>query len=72
MDELKVKLNTKFVKNMVAKFIRKTIFKKSGHDVTVELQELSVEMKGDKVYLHTTVDANISTEEFMKLMKRML
>lgn len=72
MDELKLKLDTKFMKGIAAKFIQKAIFKKSGHEVKVDLQEISVEMKGEKVHLHTTVDAEITKEEFMKLIKRML
>ena len=72
MDELKLKLNTKFMKNIVAKFVQKAIFKKTGHEVSVHFDDVAVDMDADKVRLHTTVDVEMSKEEFMKLVKRML
>jgi hypothetical protein len=72
MDELKLKLSTKFMKNIVASLIQKAILKKVGHEVLVDIEEIDIQMKDGKVQLHTTVDAEVSTEEFMRIIKRMI
>ena len=35
MDELKMRLSTKFMKNMVSKIISKSVYKKTGYKVNV-------------------------------------
>ena len=72
MDELKLKLSTKWTRNIVAKFVQKVILKKSGHNVSVHFDEVSAETSEDKVRVRATVDVEMSKEEFKKLIKEML
>ena len=68
MDELKLKLSTKFMRNLVAKLITKIIQKKLGYKVKVQLNELEVNViDGDAVVL-ANVEAKMDNKEFMKLL----
>lgn len=69
MDELKLVLNTKFMKNIVTKIIAKAIHKKTGYKVDVQLNEVRVESMDGKIHLHTNLDAEINTEDFIKIVK---
>lgn len=69
MDELKLALSTKFMKGIVTKMIAKALFKKTGYKIDILLNELKLETSDGKVYLHANVDAEMNSEEFVKLIK---
>lgn len=69
MDELKLVLNTKFMKNIVTKLIAKAIFKKTGYEIDIQLNEIKLETVDGKVCLHTDLDAEINKEDFVKIIK---
>lgn len=72
MDELKMKLRTNFMRNLLAGYISKLIYKKIGHEVGVNIEEVSIETVNGKVKLHVNVDAEISNDEFMKIIKQLM
>lgn len=69
MDELKLKLSTKFMRGIIAKIISKAIYNKLGYKIDIELNEIVIEMIDGKVHLHTNVDASIDNEEFKNIVK---
>lgn len=69
MDELRMRLSTKFMKNIVSKIISKSVYKKTGYKVNVQLNKIDIEMVDGKIYLHADVDGEIENEEFMKIIK---
>lgn len=69
MDELRLNLSTKFMKNIVAKLLAKAIYKKFGYRVDVELNTISVEVNNGKAYIHADVDAKIDNGELVKIVK---
>lgn len=69
MDELKMILSTKFMRGIVTKIIAKAIFKKTGFDVNVQLNELKVETVDGKVCVHMDVDADVNKEDFVAIVK---
>ena len=69
MDELKLNLSGRFMKGIVTKMIAKTIKKKLGYQIDIQLHELGVEAIGGKVYLHINADAEMSSSDFAKLVK---
>lgn len=66
MDELKLKLSTKFMRGIVAKVISKMIFKKFNVKPSIEVNEIEVEMKDGNVRFHISVDGNLDEKSFMK------
>ena len=69
MDELKMSLSTKFMKGIVTKIISKAILKKTGYNINIQLNEIKLETVDGKVCLHADVDAEISNEDFINIIK---
>ena len=67
MDELKLKLSTRFMRGMVAKLVAKTISKKLGYDIDILLNEIEIKTEDGKVKLHLNIDAQMDNEEFKKV-----
>ena len=69
MDELKLKLSTKWMRSIVTKLIAKAIFKKTGYQIDILLNQIEVENVNGKVYLHADLDAEMDSDKFIKLIK---
>lgn len=69
MDEMKLRLSTKFMRNTVAKIISKTVFKKCGVKPDIILNEVSVELIDGRVHFYLDVDAEVDGKELLKLTK---
>ena len=69
MDELKLKLSTKFMRGMVAKLVSKTLYKKFGYDIDIQINEIEIKTEDGKIRLHTSVDAELNNDEFIKILK---
>lgn len=69
MDELKMSLSTKFMRSIVTKIISKAIFKKTGYNINIQLNEIKLETIDGKVCLHADVDAEINNEDFISIIK---
>lgn len=67
MDELRIKLTTKFMRGILSKLISKMIYKKYGYKVNVHIKYMDIwNIDGD-----TNIDLNLGvkmdSEEFGKL-----
>ena len=69
MDELKLKLSTKFMRGIITKLISKIIFSKFGYSIDIQLNEIQVKNEGGKIKLHADVDAEMTNEEFVRIIK---
>ena len=69
MDELKLRLSTKWLRGIVSGFITKTLAKKLGYNVGVQINELEVKMEYGKVRVRCNVDAEMEVSDFMKLLQ---
>lgn len=69
MDEMKVKLSTKFMRNIVAKLIARTIYKKYGYKVDIQLNDLDISVIDGETSVNTNVEIKLNSSEFMKLIK---
>lgn len=67
-DEFKVKLSTKFMRNIVAKLLAKAIQKKFGCKVKIQLNELDVQVINGETSVKTNVELKMDSQEFMKIM----
>lgn len=70
MDELKMKLSTKFMKGIVSKLISMTIQKKTGYKVNIQLNDLDIKIIDGEAHIHADVDGTINKDEFMKIIKK--
>lgn len=72
MDEMKLKLTTKFMRGIVSKLIEKSIYKKYGYRVNVQLNNLDINIIDGETTINTNVEAKISNEEFKKMMTKLI
>ena len=69
MDEMKLKLSTKFMKGLLAKFISKSIKKKYGYKVDIHINEINLDMFNGDTNLHLDVDVKVNGDEFKSLIE---
>ena len=69
MDEMKLKLSTKFMRNVASKLIARSIYKKYGYKVNVHLNDLDIRMIDGETNISTNLDIKLDSDEFMKIMK---
>ena len=69
MDEMKLKLSTKFMRNIAAKLISKAIYKKTGCKVNIQLDELDVSVIDGETRIKTNVEVKLNSNEFNKIME---
>ena len=69
MDEMKVKLSTKFMRNLVSKLLAKAIYKKYGYKVNIQLNVLDISVIDGETKISTNVEVKLESQEFMKIVK---
>lgn len=69
MDLFMLKLSTKFMKGRVAKFISKTVYKKFGYKVDIQLNDVLIDVIDGDVRVHIDADGKMNKTEFHRLME---
>lgn len=72
MDEMKLKISTSIMKNLLTKIVRKVIKKKYGCDVCIHLNDLNIELTDGRAYVHLNVDADMNQNDLMKVMNSII
>ena len=72
MDEMKLKLSTNFMKSIVSKLIAKSIYKKYGCKVNIQLDELDINSIDGETTINANVEAKINSDEFRKMMTKLV
>lgn len=67
MDEMKIKLSTKFMRGMVAKILTKVIFSKFGVKPEITVNGLEAELKDGKIRFHVDMDGEIDEDVLLKI-----
>ena len=69
MDEMKVKLTTKFMRNIAAKAIAMFIKSKYGYKVDIQLNDLDISVVDGETNVSVNVEAKLDSKEFVKIVK---
>jgi hypothetical protein len=69
MDELKLRLTTKFMRNLASKLIARAIYKKYGYKVDIRLNDLDLSIIDGETKITTNVEVKLDSKEFMKIVK---
>ena len=69
MDEMKVKLTTKFMRNIAAKAIAMFIKSKYGYKVDIQLNDLDINIVDGETNISVNVEAKLDSKEFVKIVK---
>lgn len=67
MDEMNIV--SKFTTVMISKIAKKALQKKLGYDVNIQLNEIKASIADGKTHVHVDVDAELSKEELLKILK---
>lgn len=69
MDEMKLTLRTRFMRNIVAKLLSKAIDKKLGYKVKIQLNDLDVDIVDGETKISTSLELKVDSNEFKKIIK---
>lgn len=67
MDSMKIE--SKFMTGVISKLVNVALRKKLGYDIDIQLNEVNTTVTDGKTHVHLDVDAEISKEELVKLLK---
>lgn len=67
MDEMKLKLSTKFMRGIIAKIISKSIYNKFGFKPKIQINEIEAEMKDGKICFHINADGEVDDKILLKI-----
>ena len=66
MDEMKI--SSKFMRNLVAKLVKKAVKKNVGYEVDIQLNGLTATITDGAAHIHLNVDAELGKDELAKLL----
>ena len=69
MDELKIAINSAFMKRIIKTVLSKAIEKKLGYKIVIQVNEIKANVTGGMVELHLDIDGQTTTDELGKLLK---
>lgn len=69
MDELKIAINSAFMKRIIKTVLSKVIEKKLGYKIDIQINEIKADVNGGAVKLHLDIDGQTTTDELSKLLK---
>lgn len=69
MDELKLVISTRFMRNLITKLLAKAICKKTGYQMDIQIHAIEAETHDGKIRLHMDVEAEMNSEDLMKALK---
>lgn len=69
MDEMKIKLSTRFMRGFISKIAMKMISSKLGIKPDILINSITFEKRGDMYHVHLSVDADIKEHDIFKLME---
>ena len=69
MDEMRVKLSTKFMRTILAKLLAKFIKMKTGYKVDIQIHEFDFWSISGDTTVKTNLEVKLKSEEFNKILK---
>lgn len=69
MDELKLVISTRFMRNIITKILAKAIYKRTGYRVDIQINRVEADTYDGKVRIHMDVDAEMNGEDLMRALK---
>lgn len=69
MDEMRLKLSTNFMKGIAAKLIARSIYKRTGCRVNIQINDLDFWAIDGDTTVKLNVEARLNSDEFNKIIK---
>ena len=69
MDEMRMKLSSKFMRNIASKLISRAIYKKTGCKVNIQINDLDAWVIDGDTTVKLNVEAKLKSNDFNKIME---
>ena len=69
MDEMKISLSTKWMKDIITKLVSKAIYNKLGYKIDIRINEIEVRTSDGRIQIHADVDAETDKQELTRIVK---
>lgn len=69
MDEMLIRLRTKFMRKVVSTLVSKSIQSKTGYKVDIQFEDLDASFEDGEITIKANLEAKLSKDEFMKILK---
>lgn len=69
MDEMKMKLTSKFMRGLVSKLLSKFVSTKLGYKVDIQFEHLDINVVDGETDITANIKAHVDSPEFVKLVK---
>lgn len=69
MDEMRVKLKTKFMRNIAAKLLAKAVYNKLGVKVKIQFEDLDVWVIDGDATIKVNAEVKMNSKDFNKIME---
>lgn len=67
MDEMKIKISTKIMRNLISKIVSKIVYKKLGYKIDMQLNDLDINLNNGNVSVKLNAEANLKYDELIKI-----
>ena len=64
-----MKIESKFIRGLVSRFMKKVVHDKLGYNVEVQLNGFRTTVFDDKTHVHLDIDLELTKEELNKMIK---
>ena len=64
-----INLKSKFMRKVVSKLLSKSIKSKTGYEIDVQFDELNASFEDGEITVKANLEAKLSKEEFMRILK---
>lgn len=69
MDEMRMKLSSKFMRNIASKLISRAIYKKTGCKVNIQINDLDAWVIDGDTTVKLNVETKLKSNDFNKIME---
>ena len=71
MDELKLIISTKFMRNLITKLLAKAIYKKTGYKIDIQINKIEANTRDGKVRISIDADAEMGFYDLKNILKNL-
>ena len=72
MDIMKLKLTSKLIRSVASKLIERSIRKKFGYKVNIQLDDLDINAIDGNVVIKVNAEATMDSKQFNEIMKKVM
>lgn len=64
-----MRIVSKFTRGIISKALKRVVYKKTGYNVDIQLNEITTTINDGKTHLHLDVDAELEKDELIRILK---